>query len=507
MTSSTLAMLLPLFAALPLAAAALTVVVRKRFLGSFLMIAVPALTTAGGLVLLWHHRMDPVVVHHVGGFVPGVAIPFVSDSFTALMLTITGLSTTAATVFLVLTEEDRYRFVPSLVLMLTAGVNGALLTGDLFNLFVFIEVMLMPSYALIAVTGSWTRLGVGRTFTLVNLVTSTILLVGVGLVYGAAGTVNIAALADRGTDDLAVSLALTLVLVALAVKAAVMPVHTWLPRTYPSTSAGIMALFSAVHTKVAIYAILRIYTITFEEGALWAPVLEVLVLASIVLGALGSWGEPRVRSVLSWQMISGVGHIMVGIVLFTPLALGAGVFYMVHHMIVMSALLLLAGAIEHTYGTGRLDRLSGLMRREPLTATLFAFGLLALVGLPPTSGLWAKVGVVFGAAGPETVAGWALVAAIVVASLISFMALQRLWTEVFWGPPMERYRPLGPRGRERQHRLPDEVRVSGRLLAPGGALVLLSMVLFVAAEPLSAAAGQIGADLLDYHRYVEAVLR
>lgn len=506
MTSRTLAQLLPLFAVLPLAAAALTVVFRRRWLGSALMIAVPVVTTAAGLGLLWHHRDDPVVVHHVGGFLPGVAIPFVSDSFAALMLTVTGLATAAAAVFLVLTGEDRYRFVPSLVLMLTAGVNGALLTGDLFNLFVFIEVMLMPSYALIAVTGSWTRLGVGRTFTLINLVTSTVLLVGVGLVYGAAGTVNIAALADRGTDDLAVSLALTLVLVALAVKAAVMPVHTWLPRTYPSTSAGIMALFSAVHTKVAIYAILRIYTITFEEGAEWAPVLEVLILASIVLGALGSWGEPRIRSVLSWQMISGVGHILIGIVLFTPLALGAGVFYMVHHMIVMSALLLLAGAIEHTYGTGRLDRLSGLMRREPVVAAFFAVGLLALVGLPPTSGVWAKIGVVYAAAGPATLAGWLLVGAVVLASLISFMALQRLWGEVFWGPPLERYRPLGPNGRQAACDLPDEVRVPRGLLAPGAVLVLVSVALFFAAEPLSVATSQIGADLLDYHRYVAAVL-
>ena len=499
--------MLPLIAALPLGAAGLCVIFRQRLVSSGLMILVPAITTVVGAGLLWRHRTQPVIVHHVGDYLPGIAIPFVSDSFTALMLTVTGLATTAAAVFLVLTDDDRYRFVPALVLMLTSGVNGALLTGDLFNLFVFVEVMLMPSYALIAVTGNWTRLGVGRTFTLVNLVTSTILLVGVGLVYGAAGTVNIAALADRGSDDFTVSLALTLVLVALAVKAAVMPVHTWLPRTYPATSAGIMALFSAVHTKVALYAIIRIYTITFDNGAPWAPVLAVVVMASILFGALGTWGEPRMRSALSWQMITGVGHIMIGIVVFTPLALGAGVFYMIHHIIVMAALLLLAGAIEHTYGTGRLDRLSGLMRREPIVAGFMAVGLLSLVGLPPTSGLWAKVGVVFGAAGAHDLVGWCLIAVVVVASMISLMALQRMWGEVFWGPPMERYRPLRASGRASACPLPDEVRVPGRLMAPGAALVVVSVGIFFAAEPLWVATSQIGYDLLHYGRYVEAVLR
>ena len=155
--------------------------------------------------------------------------------------------------------EDRYRFVPALALMLTAGVNGALLTGDLFNLFVFIEVMLLPSYALLAVTGTWRRLGAGRLFILVNLLTSTILLFGVAFVYGVTGTVTLAALAGVAAGDGRASLAIVVVLLALSIKGAVVPVHGWLPRAYPATSAGIMALFSGLHTKVALYAIYRIY--------------------------------------------------------------------------------------------------------------------------------------------------------------------------------------------------------------------------------------------------------
>ena len=144
------------------------------------------------------------------------------------------------------------------------GANGALLTGDLFNLFVFVEVMLLPSYALIAMTGGWRRLGVGRLFVVVNLLTSTVLLAGVGFVYASAGAVNIAALAGAASEDGRVAAALGIVVMALCIKAGAVPVHGWLPRAYPGTSAGVMALFSALHTKVALYAVIRIWATAFD---------------------------------------------------------------------------------------------------------------------------------------------------------------------------------------------------------------------------------------------------
>lgn len=191
MISSTL----PLFPAVPLFAAALLILLRNKWLERLLLVGIPLASGIGGMLLLSYHRGVPAVAEQVGDYIPGVAIVFVSDSLTALMLTVTGLITAVAGSYLVISGEDRYRFVPSLVLMLLAGVSGALLTGDLFNLFVFVEVMLLPSYALIAVTGSWRRLGIGRMFVFVNLLTSTILVMGVGFVYGVSGTVNLAALA------------------------------------------------------------------------------------------------------------------------------------------------------------------------------------------------------------------------------------------------------------------------------------------------------------------------
>lgn len=503
--------LLPLFVVVPLLGAALLLILRGRAVQTSVMIGAPVVVGLGALGLLIQHRTVPVISHAVGGFSDVLAIPFVSDSLSAVMLLVTAVSTLAASVFLVLTGESRYRFLPPLVLLLSAGVNGALLTGDLFNLFVWVEVMLLPSYALIAVTGSWRRLGIGRLFVLVNLLTSTVLLIGVGFVYGTAGTVNLASLAGVGSEDPATAAALAVVLLALAVKAGIVPVHSWLPRAYPGTSAGVMALFSALHTKVALYAMFRIVAVTFSDGLPFLVVLAVLVLVTILVGAFSTASATRVRTAMGHQMVAGVGHILLGLVLFTQLSVTAGILYLVHHVITMSALLLTTGAIEHTYGSGRLDQLSGLARRDPWVVGVLALGLFSLVGLPPTSGLWGKVGLLRASAEQATsgdaVLGWAAILAVIVASVGSLLGLQRVWRGMAWGEDMATYRPDDPRtGRGEPIPLPDEVRVPWRLALPGAGMLVLSLGMFVGIGAVLPMIDTAAIDLLDVDAYVEAVI-
>ena len=504
--------LLLLFVIVPLFAAGLTVVVRQAVLDRVLFLAVPLATALGGVLLLGVHARPEhqVLAHNVGSFVPGIAIPFVSDTLTALMLALTGVTTAVCGWFLCVTGEDRYRFVSPLILMLTTGVNGALLTGDLFNLFVFVEVMLLPSYALIAVTGTWRRLGIGRLFILVNLLTSTFLLVSVGWVYAAAGTVNLAALAGQGAADPRIGVALALVLFSLAIKGGAVPLHGWLPSAYPETSAGIMALFSALHTKVALYALYRIYAVGFGEAAAgwvgWA--LVAVVVATMLVGAVSTAAAARLRVAFAFQMVTGVGHILLGLVLFTGASLAAGLFYLGHHVVTVGGLLLLAGAIEQTYGSGRYDRLSGLMRRDRLVAVGMTLGLFSLVGLPPTSGLWGKVGLVLAAAQARPVLAAVLLAALVLAALASIMGLQRLWEQVFWGPPLEEYSPDDPQlGRGARTVLPAGERIPGRLAAPGLALIAVSVLMFLFGGQLYPIAQSAGEALLQPGAYAEAVLR
>ena len=196
---------LPLVVALPLLASALTAAAPWRVVRLVLLLGTPLATAVVGVWLIGIHRETPVLATNVGGFPVGIAIPFVSDTLSAVLLAVTGIATFVVLLFALRTGEDRLRFFPALVLMLIAGVNGAFLTGDIFNLFVFVEVMLLPSYALLAMSGTWRRLGVGRLFLVVNLVTSSVFLVGIALLYAAAGTVNLALeKAVTSSDDLPV---------------------------------------------------------------------------------------------------------------------------------------------------------------------------------------------------------------------------------------------------------------------------------------------------------------
>ncbi|GAA1871965.1 monovalent cation/H+ antiporter subunit D family protein [Brevibacterium marinum] len=492
----------------PLLSSALSVLITSRTFDRILLLAGPSFVGISGIILLVVHQRQPVIAHSVGGYVPGLAIPFVSDAFTALMLVLTSLTALISCIFLITTGEDQYRFVPALILMMLTGVYGALLTGDLFNFFVFVEVMVLPAYALIAVTGTWRRLGVGRMYVMVNLLTSTILLIGVGFVYGARGTVNIALLAQMGAPNGQGALAIGVVLLALIIKAGGAPFHGWLARSYPNTSAGMMSLFSGLHSKVAMYAIYRIYTSVYGEPAAWVDVIAVIAIISILIGALSGFGQNRVRNVLAFQMTSGIGHILLGVVLLTSTALGAGTFYMVHHMITMSGLLLIMAAIEQTYGTGSFKKLTGLAKRERWTTILMILGLFSLIGLPPTSGLWGKVGLITAAtASGDPLGGW-LVIAIVVGALISLLALQRTWRNTFWGPPMQTYRPdSADTGRAPAEPILRSVRIPARLLVPGTILIGVSVAIFAYPEPLLAVTTQAADGLLDPSAYIEAVTR
>lgn len=500
--------LLLLLIGVPLLASALSVLITSRTFDRLLLLAVPSFVGLSGIGLLLLHSTQPVIAHSVGGYVPGLAIPFVSDTFTALMLVLTSLIAVISAVFLITTGEDQYRFVPALILMMLTGVYGALLTGDLFNLFVFIEVMVLPAYALIAVTGTWRRLGVGRMYVMVNLLTSTILLIGVGFVYGSTGTVNLAVLADMGTPTGQGALALGVVLLALIIKAGGAPFHGWLVRSYPNTSAGMMSLFSGLHSKVALYAIYRIYTSVYGEPAPWVSVIVIIAIASILLGALSGFGQIRVRNVLAFQMTAGVGHILLGAALLSTAALGAGAFYMVHHMITMAGLLLIIGAVEQTYGTGSFKKLSGLARRERWASVLMILGLFSLIGLPPTSGLWGKVGLITAAAASGTGLAWSLVAAIVVGALVSLLALQRTWRNTFWGPPMQTFRPdSAETGRAPAEPVMRSVRIPVRLLVPGTVMIALSVAIFAYPEPLVEITHRAAEGLIDHSDYIEAVTR
>ena len=434
------ASILPLFVAVPLMMAAVLVIIGDRrvlhavgLMGTMVAAVLAAVwlvvdfSSAGAL-------SGGAIAHGISLWPFGVAIPFVADMFTALMLVVTGLLTVVCSWFAIASgRADNVYFAP-LVLILTAGVNGALLTADLFNLFVFIEVMLLPSYGLFVLAarhkGTLHQVAGARLYVTLNLLTSTVFLMGVGFIYGTAGTVNMAELAGLAAEDPTVAISGAVCLFALGIKASVVPVHGWLAAAYPATSPAITALFSGLHTKVAIYGIYRMYAVIFDGDTRWLWIGVVLFCLTMVIGVLGAVGEKTTRSILAFHMISQIGYILLGVALFTFAGLTAGIFYLLHHMIVKASLFLSTGAIEVRYGTGTIGQLSGIAKREPIIAVAFFMAALSLAGIPPFSGFVAKFTLILASVEAGEITA---VVVMLLVSLVTLLSMLKIWNGVFWG--------------------------------------------------------------------------
>jgi multicomponent Na+:H+ antiporter subunit D len=488
--------LLALPVAGPLLAAGVLVAVPWRWLHRTVGVAVHIGVLGVGLALLARTWDGTVLGLDVGEWPPGVSIVFAADAFSALLLCVTGLLVAVCLTFASASGDDRHRLFTPLVLAMTAGVHGAYLTADLFNLFVFVEVMLAPSYVLLILAGGRKRLAAGRIYLSISLLSSTIFLVGIGLVYGVTGTVNLGALAGAGKASTAVATGLGVVLVAMAIKAGLVPLHSWLPRVYPHATPAVTALFSGLLTKVGVYAIFRIYAVVYDGDDRYQWLILAVALLSMVVGALGAAGGRTIRAVLVFGMVSHIGFMMVGPALFTRLAMAAAIFYFVHHVLVKAALLICAGAVETTYGTGSLDRIGGLVVRAPWVAVAFMVGGLSLAGVPPLSGFVAKLSVIEAAIDDTQYLTAAVAAAV---GLLTLLAMIRIWNDAFWGHADLTWED------ETSDSGGVAVKVRTSLIAPGLVLTAFSVIFGVGAQPLLAAAEAAAAGLMDPAAYIAEV--
>lgn len=482
--------------AVPLLAAAMLVAMPRRrrlhlvtgvaVTGGILLLGGAVLATAvGGTVL----TLD------IGGWPPGFAITLAADAFSALMLTVSALLVLASLAYAAVADEGGPLFTP-LTLILSAGVYGAFLTADLFNLFVFVEVMLTPSYALLTMTGGG-RGAAGRIYVTVSLLASMIFLAGVALVYSVTGTVNLGELAGAARHSTAAALACSVVLLALAAKAAVVPLHTWLPRTYPAAPAPVMVLFSGLLTKVGVYAIIRVYAVVFAGAPQYRWVIMTAALLTMVIGILGTIGEQTMREILAFDMVSQIGYILLGLALFSTAGLAAAIFYLVQYVLVQAALLVAAGTVETSHGGGTLGKPSGLAHRDPLLAVAFMIPASSLAGLPPLSGFIAKLSLIQAAVAKNSYLAAAIATAV---SFLTLLAMIKIWRGVFAG--REAAATARPGGR------PHALRAARpALIAPGLALAVPAIVLGIWAQPLFTAATAAADGLTSTAAYVQAVGR
>ncbi|CAN5801568.1 Na+/H+ antiporter subunit D [soil metagenome] len=491
--------LLPLPVVVPLLAAAVSIMLgRRRWAQRAVGIATLVATTAASVALLVGVEADGVAVTQMGGWPAPLGITLVADLFSAIMLVVGQVVVLAVLVYAVGQPgaEDRYVAFHPVYLVLSAGVALSFLTGDLFNLFVAFEMMLVASYVLIVLGATRDQVRSGMNYVVISLLASVLFVTAVALLYAATGTVNMADLAVRIADlppGLRTAFAL-LLLVVFGIKAAIFPLFFWLPDSYPTAPTAVTAVFAGLLTKVGVYAIIRSQTLLFPADSRPTTIILVLAAATMTVGVLGAIAQSDVKRILSFHIVSQIGYMVFGLGLFTLAGLAGAVLYIVHHIIVKTSLFLTGGLIEHAGRASSLHRLGGLLHRAPVVAALFLLPALSLAGLPPFSGFVAKLALV--EAGIDARA-YVVVAVSLLVSALTLFSMTKIWGGVFWGAPEE---PAA------------DLPVPGRLGAPvvmvvtTGTLVALSLAVGFAAGPLYELSERAAADLLDPSAYIGAVL-
>jgi multicomponent Na+:H+ antiporter subunit D len=460
-----------------------------------------AALTAFVFWLLGHVDRHGIQVMVVGGWTAPWGIAFVADRLACIMLC---LSMSVGTVVLVYTfssveeRQIRYFFYP-LFQVLLLGVNWAFITGDLFNLFVAYEVMLIGSYGMMMVGATKAQVRETMKYIAINSIGSTLFVVGCGLIYATVGTLNMADLAQRtaeltGQRASLVTAVTMFFLVVFALKAAAFPLIFWLPDSYPVVPPGVNGYFAGLLTKVGVYSLLRMFVFAFRQPGHEFAIEVLLVLSgfTMVLGVLGAMCQWEIRKILSWHIISQVGYMVMGIGLsaspgVAELAVAGTIFYVVHHIVVKSSLFLIGGIAGRVAGSQELKKMGGVVELAPGVAGMFLISALSLAGMPPFSGFLAKLVLIrAGLAGGN----WVVVLASIVTSFLTLYSMSKIWSYAFW-----------------RSRCRDRAEAPYRaLMVPTAALVAFTVWMGAGAQPFFRLAADAAADLTRPDNYVTAVL-
>jgi multicomponent Na+:H+ antiporter subunit D len=483
---------------IPLTTAAVSLLVwrsrlAQRWLGMVGSVSLLAAATA----LLATVARDGIQSTQIGAWAAPFGITLVADLFGAVMVLLAAISGLAVTVYALGAMDVRreaFGFYPLLQAMLM-GVCGAFLTGDIFNLYVWFEVLLMGSFILMALGGERAQLEGAVKYVTLNLLSSAFFLAAVGLLYGVTGTLNMADLARRlptVPDPVFVTALATLFLVAFGIKAALFPLFFWLPASYHTTPASISAIFAGLLTKVGVYALIRAFTLLFVGDVAYThTILLVLAGLTMLAGMFGAVAQRDLRRMLSFVIVGHIGFPIMGLGLFTTTGLAGAIFYIVEDVVALTSLFLIAGAVQRRGGSSLLADLGGLYRTQPGLSLLYIISAFSLAGIPPMAGFFGKLGLVrAGLAAGQ----YAIVAVALVASLLTLLVVARIWIEAFWkpapvAPDSERLRPL-----------------TVPIMLPIGALTVLTLIIGLAAEPVFILALGAAQQLIDPTEYLRTVL-
>ncbi|REK72009.1 Na+/H+ antiporter subunit D [Paenibacillus paeoniae] len=454
---------------------------------------------AAAAYILYQVKTDGIQTLYMSGWAPPYGIVFVADMLAALLVLTTALIGTCCIVysFRSIGEEREKHYYYPLLQFLLVGVMGSFLTGDIFNLFVCFEVMLISSYALIVHGGTKLQLRESLKYILINILSSALFVAAVAYLYGVTGALNMADLsvrvAEAGQGGILNVIAM-LFMIVFALKAGLF-LFFWLPGAYSAPPTAIRTIFAALLTKVGLYALLRTFTLIFyHDHSATHSWLGWMAGATMVLGAIGALAYKDVPRILNYNVVISVGFIVFGLVSANKDALDGAVFYLLHDMIGKALLFLLGGMIIAVAGTKKLSQMGGLIRSHPYLGWMFFVTVLAIAGIPPFSGFAGKLMIIRGGFAAEN---YLLATLSVASSLVVLYSLIRIFMAAFWGEESERA------GGVMEERKSD---YRFKLLCGAGLLVLV-IAMGIGAEWVYGFVSEAGQTLIQPAIYIDAVLK
>ncbi len=419
---------------IPLLFMILHLLIRKARYSGILGIAGSIAMLVSSVFILLEVFGNGIISTVAGGWDAPFGITVVIDQMSALFLLVTSIIVVAISIF-ALNFPAKERYLPKFYFFffsLILGVNGAFITGDIFNLYVWFEVMLLSSFVLITLGFSREQLRGGIKYMAMNLIGSLFFLAGIGLLYGKAGTLNMAHLAQILMNDdqsLLINSSSMLFFLAFGIKAAVFPLFFWLPASYHTPDITVSALFAGILTKVGVYALFRFFTMFFvQDPFFWHTLLFFIAGLTMLIGGMAASSRYETRKILSYHIISQIGYMLMGLAIFTPLGIAGGIFFTLHNMLAKTNTFIVAGLINRMRGSYSLKEVGGLFRESPLLAVLFIIPAFALAGIPPLSGFFAKFILI--KAGFED--GKYLITAIaILVGLLTLYSMIKIWNEAF----------------------------------------------------------------------------
>ncbi|MEM8857669.1 MAG: proton-conducting transporter membrane subunit [Chloroflexota bacterium] len=440
----------------------------------------------------------------LGGWTAPFGIVLVADLLSSIMAIVTAFMGLMVAIYSLddidsVLEENGYHALYHFMLL---GVSGSFLTGDLFNLFVWFEIMLISSFVLLSMSGSRGPIEGGVKYVIMNLISSTIFLGATGLVFGISGTVNMADLGSRlpqlAADNPVVTSSIAMLyVVSFGMKAALFPMFGWLPASYHTPPTAITTIFGALLTKVGVYALIRVFSLIFSApDIIWLAQIVLLILAALtmVTGVFGAVAQYDFRRLLSFHIVSQIGYLILGLGIFTVDSIAGTIFFMVHVILAKSALFLVSGIVEKMTGTFDLKKLGGFYNDNIALSMLFFIPAMALAGIPPLSGFWAKFAIV--KAGLEA-QQYIYVGVGLFVSVWTLYSMTKIWTYVFM-----RKRPEELKGNVSAL----ESRPFWIRWAPTLVVGLLTVVMGIWAGPLYEIATAAADQIMDPSIYITAVL-